>query len=82
MSDIHHIGGHLDAAGSYQAYLERARAARLARRAALPDGGLLSFDSAIDPDRDAGDERGQDREEPEDEQGGETEGRHELNEQA
>lgn len=60
MSHIHSLGDS-NSADRYQAYLERARAGMLARRsrALAADRGEFTFDSAIDPDRDAdGDGRG------------------------
>jgi hypothetical protein len=76
MSHIHNICGNLNAAADYQEYLARLGAARRARVEAGLADGLRSFDSAIDPDRDAegdrdGETEGEGGSEPEDKSGGE-----------
>lgn len=50
MSHIHDIGGFGAAASDYQEYLERMRARRRAAGASK-DSPLLTFDSAIDTER-------------------------------
>lgn len=81
MSHIHNLGPY--SADRYQQYLDRARLAASKRRerAAEPMEDTLTFDSAIDPERE-GDDCGGRREQPAPDQGQDEDERHELNEQA
>ena len=73
MSHVPLIGGSLSSSAEYQEYLARLGAQRRASRGASSTGGLRTFDSAIDPDRDGGREQGEtasDDEEPADKETG------------
>jgi hypothetical protein len=60
MSHVQHIGGSLNTSAEYQEYLARLGAGRRARRSGetAATGGLRTFDSAIDTERDCGEDGG------------------------
>ena len=60
MSPIHNIAGNPNASSEYQEYLARLSANLQAKRRAESGekGGLRTFDSAIEPDRESDQERG------------------------
>jgi hypothetical protein len=62
MSHLRSIGRNLNAAAECREYFARLHAERQARSNArkIKDGGVKTFDSAIDPDRDFTHERGHD----------------------